>query len=658
MIAELGHFALALATALALAQAILPMVGARLGEARGAALMEAGPAAAAGVLLFVTIAFGCLMHAFIVSDFSVANVVQNSHSLKPMLYKISGTWGNHEGSLLLWILMLALCAAAVAAFGRHLPAVLRADVLAVLGMIALGFLLFTLLTSNPFERVWPLPEEGRDLNPLLQDPGLAFHPPFLYAGYVGFSIAFAFACAALIEGRVDAAWGRWVRPWALGAWAMLTIGIAMGSWWAYYELGWGGFWFWDPVENASFMPWLLGTALLHSAIVVEKREALKVWTILLSILTFSLSLLGTFLVRSGILNSVHSFATDPSRGVFILALLVVAVGGSLALFAWRAPKLVPQGAFAPISREGALVLNNVLLASSCAAVFVGTLYPLFAELAFDAKLTVGPPFFNATFGPMMVPLIAALPFGAMLAWKRGDLLGAMQRLYVVAGIAVLVLVLGLWWSGSRVLPALGLAASAWVILGALWELGQRIRLGREPFGAAMSRLAGLPGSAVGMTIAHIGFGITVAGVSGMGLAEEKLSLLRPGETMTVAGTTVRFESLSRAPGPNFLADRATLSVLDSASNVRFTMAPEKRFFPSQRMSTTEAAIRTNGMADLYAVLGDTAEGGAAVIRLHHNPLAPWIWGGSVIMALGGGISLADRRHRIGAPARRKIPATA
>jgi cytochrome c-type biogenesis protein CcmF len=654
MIAELGHFALALACAMALALSVLPLVGARLGEQRGAALMEAGPASAAGLLLFVAIAFGCLMHAYVTSDFSVANVVQNSHSLKPMIYKISGTWGNHEGSLVLWVLMLALCAASVAAFGRHLPAVLRADVLAILGMIAFGFLLFTLLTSNPFQRVWPLPEEGRDLNPLLQDPGLAFHPPFLYAGYVGFAISFAFACAALIEGRVDAAWGRWVRPWALGAWALLTIGIAMGSWWAYYELGWGGFWFWDPVENASFMPWLLGTALLHCAIVVEKREALKVWTILLAILTFSLSLLGTFLVRSGILNSVHSFATDPTRGVFILALLVIAVGGSLALFAWRAPALAPQGAFAPISREGALVLNNVLLASSCAAVFVGTLYPLFAEMLFDAKLTVGPPFFNATFGPMMVPLIAALPFGAMLAWKRGDLSGAMQRLWVAAGIAALVLVAGLWWSGARILPALGLAAAAWILCGALVELGQRIGLGRVALGDSLRRLAALPGAAVGMTIAHAGMGITVAGLSGMGLAQEKLALLRPGETMQVAGTTVRFESLSRAPGPNFVADRATLSVLDGAGQVRFTLAPEKRFFPSQRMSTTEAAIHTTGMSDLYAVLGDVAEGGAAVIRLHHNPLAPWIWAGAVVMALGGGVSLADRRHRVGAPSRRRV----
>lgn len=675
MIAELGHFALALAAALALAQAVLPLLGARLGEQRGALLMAAGPACAAGLLLFVAIAFGALMQAYINSDFSVANVVQNSHSMKPMLYKITGTWGNHEGSLVLWILMLALCSAAVAGFGRNLPAVLRADVLAVLGMIAFGFLLFTLLTSNPFERVWPVPEEGRDLNPLLQDPGLAFHPPFLYAGYVGFAIAFAFACAALIEGRVDAAWGRWVRPWVVGAWMFLTLGIALGSWWAYYELGWGGYWFWDPVENASFMPWLMGTALLHSAIVVEKREALKVWTILLAILTFSLSLLGTFLVRSGVLTSVHAFATDPARGVFILGLLSITVGGALALFAWRAPVLAPKGAFAPISREGALVLNNVLLASACAAVFVGTLYPLFAELLLGAKLTVGPTFFNATFGPIMMPLILALPFGAMLAWKRADLAGAMQRLSLAAGAAGLVLLAGLWWNGVRVLPVLGLAAATWILLGALSELAGRIGLGRAAAADVVRRLAGLPRAAIGMTTAHAGFAIVLAGIAGMGLAEERIAVLRPGETMTVAGTTFRFEGLSRAPGPNYVADRATLSVLDDAGAVRFTMVPEKRFFPSQRSTTTEAAIRTSVIGDLYAVLGDAAglagagslpgpapaagttlEPGSAVIRLHFNPLAPWLWVGAIVVAVGGLVSLLDRRHRVGAPARRRAPA--
>jgi len=653
--AELGHFALALAGALAIAQSILPLIGARLGEVRGAALMQTGPACAGVTFLCVGIAFGALMHAYATSDFSVANVAQNSHSLKPFLYKLTGTWGNHEGSLLLWVLMLAGCSAAVAAFGNNLPAVLRADVLAVLGMIATGFLLFTLLTSNPFERVFPVPEEGRDLNPLLQDPGLAFHPPFLYAGYVGFSVAFAFACAALIEGRVDATWGRWVRPWVLAAWLLLTLGIALGSWWAYYELGWGGYWFWDPVENSSFMPWLLGTALLHSAIVVEKREALKVWTILLAILSFSMSLLGTFLVRSGVLNSVHAFAADPRRGVFILGLLVVAIGGGLALFAWRAPALQPKGFFAPISREGALVLNNVLLASACAAVAIGTLYPIFADLLLGARITVGPTFFNATFLPMMAPLVLALPVGAMLSWKRADLAGALQRLWLAAAIAAAVLVVGLFVSGLNVLPVLGLAAAAWIFCGAVIEIGGRSRW-------SLSRLVRLPRAAIGMTVAHIGLAVSTAGISGMGFAAEQIALLRPGETMEVSGTIIRFEGVTRAQGPNYTAERAQLEVLNPDRTVRFAMQPEKRFFPSQRMTTTEAAIHTNIMRDLYAVLGDVVpEQNAAVIRVHVNPMAPWIWIGAVVMALGGVASLSDRRHRVGAPARRRagpVPAPA
>ncbi|MCC7282628.1 MAG: heme lyase CcmF/NrfE family subunit [Acetobacteraceae bacterium] len=645
--AELGHFALALATALAVAQAILPLLGARLGEVRGAALMQAGPAAAFGLLLCVAVAFASLMHAYATSDFSVVNVVENSHSLKPMLYKLTGTWGNHEGSMLLWVLMLAGCGAAVAAFGRNLPAVLRADVLSVLGMIAAGFLLFTLLTSNPFQRVFPPPLEGRDLNPLLQDPGLALHPPFLYAGYVGFSVAFAFASAALIEGRVDAAWGRWVRPWVLAAWLLLTLGIALGSWWAYYELGWGGYWFWDPVENASFMPWLLGTALLHSAIVVEKREALKVWTILLAILCFSLSLIGTFLVRSGVLNSVHAFATDPARGVFILGLLVVAIGGSLALFAWRAPALTPKGFFAPVSREGALLLNNLFLASACAAVAIGTLYPIFADLLLGARITVGPAFFNSTFLPMMAPLVLVLPAGAMLPWKRADLGGALQRLRLAAALAAIVLVGGLVLSGQAVLPVLGLAAATWIAAGSLIEIAGRARW-------SLARLLRLPGAAIGMSIAHLGLAVSIAGISGMGFATEGIALLRPGETIEVGGTTIRFEGITRAQGPNYTAERAQLAVINPDRSVRFAMHPEKRFFPSQRMSTTEAAIETNLLRDLYAVLGDVVpERNAAVIRVHVNPLAPWIWLGAVVMALGGLTSLADRRHRVGAPSRRR-----
>ncbi|HET6198092.1 MAG TPA: heme lyase CcmF/NrfE family subunit, partial [Acetobacteraceae bacterium] len=435
MIPELGHFALALAVVLAGAQAALPLLGAR---ARDIRLMQTAPALAIGQLVALATAYGCLVWSAVVDDFSVANVVENSNSLKPLIYKITGTWGNHEGSILLWCLILALCGGAVAGFGRALPSSLRARVIGVLGFTSAGFLLFALTTSNPLERVWPPPLDGRDMNPLLQDPGLAFHPPVLYAGYVGFAIPFAFAVAALLEGRVDAAWGRWVRPWTLAAWCLLTGGIALGSWWAYYELGWGGYWFWDPVENASLLPWLSGTALLHSAIVVEKREALKIWTILLAIGTFSLSLCGTFLVRSGILNSVHSFANDPARGVFILALLAIVIGGSLLLFAFRAPVMTATGLFAPVSREGALVLNNILLCSICAVVLTGTTYPLFAELVFGAKLSVGPPYFQNTVFPLAIPLFAAMSLGPVLPWKRAELLPALFKLWWAGLFATLV----------------------------------------------------------------------------------------------------------------------------------------------------------------------------------------------------------------------------
>ena len=434
MIPELGHFALALAVVIAGAQAVLPLLGAR---ARDIRLMQTAPPLAIGQFIALATAYGCLIWSAVVDDFSVANVVENSNSLMPLVYKITGTWGNHEGSILLWCLILALCGGAVAAFGRALPSSLRARVIGVLGFTSAGFLLFALTTSNPLERVWPPPIDGRDMNPLLQDPGLAVHPPVLYAGYVGFAIPFAFAVAALLEGRVDAAWGRWVRPWTLAAWCLLTGGIALGSWWAYYELGWGGYWFWDPVENASLLPWLSGTALLHSAIVVEKREALKIWTILLAIGTFSLSLCGTFLVRSGILNSVHSFANDPTRGVFILALLAIVIGGSLLLFALRAPVMTATGIFAPISREGALVLNNILLCSICAVVLTGTTYPLFAELVFGAKLSVGPPYFQSTVFPLAIPLFVAMSLGPVLPWKRAELWPALLKLWWAALIAAL-----------------------------------------------------------------------------------------------------------------------------------------------------------------------------------------------------------------------------
>jgi cytochrome c-type biogenesis protein CcmF len=497
MIVELGHFALILALCLAVAQSVLPLQGAARNHA---GLMAVGQSAAVTQFVLIAAAFVALMHAYVTSDFSVLNVAENSHSAKPMLYKITGVWSNHEGSMLLWVFILSLFGAAVALFGDNLPPTLRARVLSVQGMIGVGFLTFILFTSNPFLRLHPAPLDGQGMNPVLQDPGLAFHPPFLYVGYVGFSVAFSFAVAALLEGRVDAAWGRWVRPWTLVAWCALTIGIAMGSWWAYYTLGWGGWWFWDPVENASFMPWLVGTALLHSAIVVEKRDALKSWTILLAIVTFSLSLIGTFLVRSGVLTSVHAFAVDPMRGAFILILLVLAIGGSLTLYAVRAPRLGAGGLFAPISREGALVLNNVLLTTAAATVFLGTLYPLFLDAVGGPKLSVGFPFFNRTFVPLMVPVLIAVAVGPLLAWKRGDLLGALQRLWLAFAIALAVVLVGLYLAGFKpILALLGLGLAAWVGAATISEWAERVKLFRAPFGESWRRAWNLPRSAYGMS---------------------------------------------------------------------------------------------------------------------------------------------------------------
>jgi cytochrome c-type biogenesis protein CcmF len=647
MIPELGHYALALAVALALAQTVLPLWGAHRRDAR---LIAAAPGLAAGQLLALATAYGCLIWASVTDDFSVLNVAENSHSLKPLIYKITGTWGNHEGSILLWTLILALCGGAVAAFGRNLPSALRARVIGVLGFSSVGFLLFALLTSDPFTRLWPPPLDGHDMNPLLQDPGLAFHPPILYCGYVGFAVPFAFAIAALLEGRVDAAWGRWVRPWTLASWCLLTGGIALGSWWAYYELGWGGFWFWDPVENASLLPWLTGTALLHSAIVVEKREALKIWTVLLAIGTFSLSLSGTFLVRSGILNSVHSFANDPTRGVFILGLLALVIGGSLLLFALRAPLLTSGGLFAPISREGGLVLNNILLCSIAAVVITGTMYPLFSDLILGAKLSVGAPFFNAAVLPLCIPLFVAMGIGPVLAWKRAALVPALLRLWWAAVVAVVVGLLLV--TRLPVLPALAFAGAAWLIVGAAAEIVERIRLFRMPLGGSVQRLRALPVAAFGAALAHAGMGFTVAGIAGMSLATQKIVLLHPGESVQAAGMTWQLESLEDGAGSNFTARIANLRV-SRPGEPDLLMHPSRRTFPVQRTTTTDTAIHTSPLGDIYAVLGEERDGGA-VMRLHWNPLAPWIWLGGLIMAIGGGLSLSDRRLRIGAPARRTV----
>jgi cytochrome c-type biogenesis protein CcmF len=557
--------------------------------------------------------------------------------------------------MVLWVLILALCGGAVAGFGGNLPSALQARVLAVLALVGVGFIGFILATSNPFERVWPPPLEGQGLNPILQDPGLAFHPPLLYLGYVGFAVTYAFAVAALIEGRVDAAWGRWVRPWALAAWSFLTLGIALGSWWAYYELGWGGYWFWDPVENASLLPWLAGCALLHSAIVVEKREALKTWTVFLALLAFGLSLLGTFLVRSGVLNSVHAFANDPERGTVILILLGIYIGGGFLLFAWRAAAMTPTGIFAPLSREGALVLNNLLLCSIAAVVLVGTLYPLFADLLLNEKYSVGPPFFNTATLPLAIPLIGAMAFGPMLPWKRAKLFPAMLRLWwaALAGLGALLLCLAL--EGWRIGPALGFGAAAWIIMAAAADIIDRIALFSRPQ-AAWARARGLPRSAWGGAVAHAGMGVMILGLAGMGLATDRLELLRPSQGAMLAGYDYRLVALADATGPNYTARRATVEVRDGNRLVA-TLTPERRTFPVGSMTTTEAAIHTTWLSDLYVVLGEEREGGA-VLRIHHNPLAPWIWIGAAIMALGGGISLSDRRMRVSAPAAKLIRSSA
>jgi cytochrome c-type biogenesis protein CcmF len=657
MIVEIGHFAVVLALVVALAQMALPAWGARIGDGR---LMRVAEPAAFAQLALLAIAFLALTYAYVTSDFSVKNVWANSHSEKPLIYRISGVWGNHEGSMLLWVLILALFGAAVAFFGGNLPASLRANVLAVQAAIGVAFLLFIVVASNPFARIPPQPE-GQGLNPILQDPALAIHPPFLYAGYVGLSIAFAFAVAALIDGRTDAAWARWVRPWTLAAWMCLTLGIALGSWWAYYELGWGGWWFWDPVENASFMPWLAATALLHSALVMEKREALKVWTILLAILAFSLSLVGTFLVRSGILTSVHAFAVDPRRGVFILAILVVLIGGALALYAWRAPQLRQGGLFAPISREGALVLNNVLLTVACATVFVGTLYPLALESVTGDKISVGPPYFNATFGPLMVPLLLAMPLGPFLAWKRGDLLGAMQRLTAV-GLVTLALAIArvvLYWRGPWLAP-FGIALGVWVVAGAASEWVARVKLFGASAEESWRRALGLPRAAYGAMLAHAGIGISVIGIVATTAWQSEVVLaMKPGDKGEIAGYSFTLRGLAPGQGPNYQEQSALVEIRRDGALVT-ELRPSKRLYDAPRQATTEAGIHVSWGGDLYIVLGDQLTGGGHVLRAYFNPLVRLIWLGAIVMALGGALSLSDRRLRIGAPrrARRSMPAPA
>jgi len=648
MIPELGQYALMLALGLALIQGIMPIVGTRTNDPT---LMSIAAPAAIAQFVFVAIAFTALAVSYVTSDFSVLNVFENSNSQMPLIYRLTSIWGNHEGSMLLWVSILAFFGALVAAFGTNLPAVLKANALAVQAWIAAAFHLFILITSNPFLRIPDAPFEGRDLNPILQDPGLAFHPPMLYLGYVGFSIAFSFAIAALLEGRIDAAWARWVRPWVLGAWMCLTLGIAGGSYWAYYELGWGGFWFWDPVENASLMPWLAGTALLHSAVVMEKRGALKVWTILLAILTFSLSLIGTFLVRSGVLTSVHAFATDPTRGIFILAILIVFIGGALALYAWRAPLLKQGGLFAPISREGALVFNNLFLTTACATVFTGTLYPLALEALTDAKISVGPPFFNATFGPLFIPLMLVMPFGPLMGWKRGDLLGAAQRLLAAAMVAAVAVAAAFALEhGGPVLAPFGVGVAVFVIAGAVTDIVERTMFLRLPFRAILRRAVGLPRSAWGTAFAHFGIGVTLLGIIGVtAWGTERIAEIKPGDQLEISHYRLSFDGVFNRTGPNYRDVVGRFTVHRMSGELIGVMEPSRRTFPARNMATTEAALMTRGASQLYLSLGDPNKDGSVPVRLYFKPHVLMIWLGAVFMFMGGALSLSDRRLRVGAP---------
>ena len=642
MIPELGHFALILTLAIALVQGIVPIVGSLRNNAR---MLAVARPAAQGQFVFVSIAFGCLTWSFVANDFSVAYVAGHSNSMLPLPYRIAGVWGGHEGSLLLWTEMLGLWSVAVTVFSRRLPEEMVARVLGVLGLISVGFLVFMLFASNPFVRLLPAPPDGRDLNPLLQDPGMVLHPPMLYMGYVGFSVAFAFAIAALIGGRLDAAWARWSRPWTTVAWVFLTLGIALGSWWAYYELGWGGWWFWDPVENASFMPWLVGTALIHSLAVTEKRGGFRNWTVLLAIMAFSLSLLGTFLVRSGVLTSVHAFATDPKRGIFILGFLVVVIGASLLLFAWRAPKVGLGGDFGFVSRESLLLVNNVLLTAAAGAVLLGTLYPLFLDALGAGKISVGPPYFESVFVPLMAPALLLLGLGPFARWKQAEAAGIVRRLapWLAASIvaALLLTAFGGRWSA---LLAFGTMLGLWTILSAAAHLVQRLR---EPAaGALATRLRALPLATWGMLLAHAGVGVFVLGVTFVkGYESTNEVRMGPGDTVSAGGHVFRFLGVEEVKGPNYIAARGTLEVTREGRKIA-TLQPEKRIYLVQRMPMTEAAIDSGLLRDLYVALGEPVSPDTWIVRVQHKPLVGWIWGGCLLMGLGGLLAAADRRYRL------------
>jgi len=642
MIPEIGHFALILALCVAVVQGSLPIYGAAVGSST---LMSVAKPAARGQFLLVLLAFCCLGYAFAAKDFSVLYVAATSNSQLPLHYRLAAIWGAHEGSLLLWVFILSIWMVAVSFFSTHLPEAMRARILGVMGLVSVGFLLFMLTVSNPFERLIPAAFDGRDLNPLLQDPGMVIHPPMLYMGYVGFSVAFSFAIAALLGGTLDAAWARWSRPWTTIAWCFLTVGVAMGSGWAYYELGWGGWWFWDPVENASFMPWLAGTALIHSLAVTDKRGGFKAWSVLLAILAFSLSLLGTFLVRSGVLTSVHAFATDPKRGLFILVFLAVVIGGSLVLYAWRAPRVGLGGGFSIISREGMLLANNVLLVAALGSVLLGTLYPLFLDALDLGKISVGPPYFDTVFVPLMTPAIFLMGIGPLAQWKKTSLPELATRLRWAFAVSVatalaLPFVLGHWTP----LVSLGLLLAIWIVTTAAVDL--RERLAHADGSSLLGRLAAMPRSYWGMVLAHCGVALFIVGVTMVkGFEVEQDLRMNVGQTATIGGYTFRFDGTQQYKGPNYIAARGTFRVSQDGRDVT-VMYPEKRRYNVQNQTMTEAAISPGFARDLYVSLGEPLDDGAWSVRLYHKPFVDWIWGGCLIMALGGLLAISDRRYRL------------
>ncbi|MDT8281439.1 MAG: heme lyase CcmF/NrfE family subunit [Gammaproteobacteria bacterium] len=633
MIPELGHFALIIAFTIAILQSVLPLIGAAKNDAT---LIAIARPAALTQFLFIGLAYAALTHAFIVHDFSVLYVSQHSNLVQPLMYRISGVWGSHEGSLLLWALILSMWTIAVAVYSRNLPEILMARVLAVMGMISTGFLAFMLFTSNPFERIFPTPLDGSELNPLLQDPGLAIHPPMLYMGYVGFSVAFAFAIAALLGGKLDATWARWSRPWTTIAWSFLTIGIALGSWWAYNELGWGGWWFWDPVENASFMPWLVGTALIHSLASTEKRGVFKSWTVLLAILAFSLSLLGTFIVRSGVLVSVHAFATDPARGVFILAFLVIVIGGSLALYAWRSATVVSFGRFQWFSRETALLLNNIIFLTAATAVLVGTMYPLVVDAFGIGKISVGRPYFDTMFSLVAIPLLLLLGIGPMIRWKgdESSRIAKTLTVFFIVSLTAGLLLPFLFEDRLNIATGLGLGGALWVALTTLRDLVSR-----------MMRNLKLPLSYIGMIMAHFGVAVFVAGIAvTMSYSEEKDLRMVPGSSYNISGYEFRFQGTRKVQGPNYVADEGVIEIWSDGEKTG-ELLPQKRTYTGKGNPMTDASIDKTFTRDLYAALGEELENGAWSMRVYYKPLIRWIWLGCIFMGLGGVLSVSDRRYR-------------